>query len=124
MPAPRPSRPAKDPRALFGLVTALTAIVIGTVRGVVWGLEDRSRIPLILAGLLLLAAVAIGGRWWVKHREREAAERRAEGKAAPRARRTCRCGQPLDGVAPGPVSIDGLNVVRVTCPACGRIAGA
>jgi len=113
----------RDPRVLLGYVTAVTDAGVMAVKVGVWGLEDKTHIPLILAPLLLMICGLIGFRWWVKHREREETERRTEALDLGKTLRRCKkCRAVLDGVEPGPVSIGGLNVVRVVCPKCGRVA--
>ncbi|MCC6322216.1 MAG: hypothetical protein IT438_12355 [Phycisphaerales bacterium] len=119
------SRPRRDPRILLGYVTAITYAAIMGGKAAVWGFEDKARLPIILAPLLLIACAIIGIRWWnrTRHEEWLRAGGRAGtriGTATPRCRK---CGTSLEDVDPRPVSIDGLNVVRVVCPSCGRISG-
>src|SRR5438105_654262 len=120
---PDRTRPKRDPRVLLGFVTAITYAAIMGGKVAVWGLEDKTHIPLILAPLLVIGCGLIFHRWLVKHREREAEARRVAGADIGKMIRRCRkCGTVLDGVPARPVNIDGLNVVRVVCPGCGRVA--
>lgn len=121
--APAPHRPKRDPRILLGYVTAAAYAVIMGGKVAVWGLEDPTHIPIILAPLLFLACGLVGYRWWTRTRHEEWLKRggRRDAPAAVPVNACRKCGASLEGVKPSPVSIKGLNVVRVVCPRCGRV---
>lgn len=112
----------RDPKEVLGLITALAYAAVMGGKVAVWGLEDKSHLPLILAPLLFIVAGLIGYRWWKKTRHEEWISSGGRRDRSVQGGRRCRkCGASLEGVAPKSVSIGGLNVSRVVCPECGRV---
>lgn len=105
-------------QAVLACFSLAGMVAIGLVKLYVMNLDPALNVLIIAIGVALISGVFIVVRWRAR-REEAAWQTKRTSIIAPRPERVCsKCGADLSGVAPAPVNIRGLNVQRVTCPAC------